>query len=76
MAYASRKFEWTTSTPHLLHSKMGGLALAMGAMACMGLAAYRMAYGDDHGHALLRHSRLKSAWGVGKKDRDNRQRRH
>ena len=34
---------------------MGTLALGMAASACMGLAAYRMAYGDDHGHA---HHRL------------------
>lgn len=60
LAYASRQFvalDWLQasaagSRPEAQASaSMGGLALALGAAACMGLAAYRMAYGDDHGHA-------------------------
>jgi hypothetical protein len=64
LAYASRRFQAASSSASddykLLPEgrasmSMGSLALAMAASACMGLAAYRMAYGDDHGHA---HQRL------------------
>jgi hypothetical protein len=45
-----------------ISTSMGGLALAMGAAGCMGLVAYRMVYGDDHGHVHSRHSNKHVLW--------------
>jgi hypothetical protein len=58
LAYASRQFHredspWSPSSSTqggADGSALGTLALAFGMLACMGLAAYRMGLGDDHGH--------------------------
>ena len=64
LAYASRRFDsvhflasdWNGVPEAKASASMSSLALAFGAAACMGLAGYRMAYGDDHGH--IHHSMM------------------
>ncbi len=36
---------------HSLSLSMGSVSLALAVLVCMALVAYRMVFGDDHGHA-------------------------
>ena len=38
---------------HRLSLSMGSAALALAVLVCMGLVAYRMVFGDDHGHVRI-----------------------
>jgi hypothetical protein len=58
LAYASRQFHkeeiagrtGSGSSKDNQQAALGSMALGCAVMACMGIAAYRMAFGDDHCH--------------------------
>ena len=58
LAYASRQFHkeeiagrtGSGSSKDNQQAALGSMALGCAVVACMGIAAYRMAFGDDHGH--------------------------
>ena len=57
LAYASRQFHKEeiagragSSSKDNQQATLGSMALGCAVVACMGIAAYRMAFGDNHGH--------------------------